>query len=173
MSLRRLAAVTLVTATAGLSSLVLVQPAAAAPTVTGTACGVNEGVTVVVDFEPSSDEVVVGCAAGPQESIGDAMEAAGFEVTTELTGFGPYLCAIDGIAANPANCQAFPGAYWSPWLATVDGAPDGALSATWSSAQVGVAGGPLAVGSVVGFEQNTDGAFPGTAPRPARRSRPR
>ena len=118
-----------------------------------------------MDFEPARDEVVVGCAPGAQDSLGDAMEAAGFEVTTEATGFGPYLCAIDGIAANPANCQAFPGAYWSPWLATVDGTPGGAASTTWSSAQVGVAGGPLAVGSVVGFEQNTDGAFPGTPPR--------
>lgn len=165
MFLRRFAAAALVTATVGLSSLVAAPSAHADPVVSGTACGVNEGVTVVVDFAPTRDEVAVGCAAGAQDTIADALAAAGFEITTEVTGFGPYLCAIDGIAANPADCQAFPGAYWSPWLATSDGLPGGSPSTTWSSAQVGVSGGPLAVGSVVGFDQNTDGAYPGTPPR--------
>ncbi|MEO5834711.1 MAG: hypothetical protein ABIR83_15245 [Nakamurella sp.] len=165
MLLRRLAAATFVTAAVALSSLGTTQAAHADPVVSGTACGVNEGVTVVVDFAPARDEVALGCAAGAQDTIGAAMAAAGFDITTEITGFGPYLCAIDGVAANPGNCQAFPGAYWSPWLATVDGTPGGVPSMSWTSAQVGVSGGPVAVGSVVGFDQNTDGAFPGTPPR--------
>ncbi|WP_111766136.1 hypothetical protein [Nakamurella deserti] len=150
MSIRRLAAVTLVTATAGLSSLMLVQSASAAPTVTGTACGVNEGVTVVVDFAPAEDELVVGCAAGPQESLGDAMEAAGFEVTTQDFS-GPYLCAIDGVAANADDCFAFPGPYWSSWLSNAEGQPAGAPTDEWAFAQVGLSGGPVGVGSTIGY----------------------
>ncbi len=165
MLLRRFAAAAVVAATVGLTSVVTAITAHAVPLTTGTACGTNEGVTVVVDFAPTRDEVVVGCAAGPQDTIAAAMTAAGFELTTEATGFGPYLCAIDGVAANPVSCQAFPGAYWSSWLATTDGNPGGTPSTDWNSAQVGLSGGPLPVGSVVGLDQNTDGAFPGTPPR--------
>ncbi len=142
-------------------------PAAAADpaSVTGTACGVGVGVTVVVDFTPTTDAVQLGCAHGAQTSIWAALSAAGFTATAEVTGFGNYLCAINGVAANPVNCQAFPGAYWAGFLNTSDGNPGGPLRQSWTAANVGLDGGPLAVGSVVGYIQNTDGSFPGASPR--------
>lgn len=173
MKMRRFAAATLVAGMIGLTSAVTVVPAHAADpgTVTGVACGPNEGVTVVVDFTPTADDVTMGCAGGAQDTIAAAMAAAGFVITTEPTAFGNYLCAIDGVAANPTDCQAFPGAYWAGWLNT-DGDPGGPLGTTWTAANVGVDGGPLAVGTVVGYNLNTDGAFPGTPPRAALDSLP-
>ncbi len=168
MTFRRATAAALTTLLIVLAPMLGVLPASAVPPTpapVGAACGPNEGVTVVVDFSPTADSVQVGCAPGQQATILDAMQAAGRDVTTEPFGAGSYLCAIDGVAANPVNCQAFPGAYWSSFLNTTDGNPGGPFGADWTSANVGVDGGPLPVGSVVGFIQNTDGSFPGPSPR--------
>lgn len=166
MTFRRLVATSLVAAALGLVPALpaFAIPVAAPATPTGAACGPNEGVTVVVDFTPTADDVVLGCAAGAQTTILEALSAVGFEPTTEVTGFGTLLCAIDGVVANPAGCQ-LPGPYWSLALNTTDGNPTdtgATFGTTWVAANVGVDGGPLAVGSVVGFSQ---GEFPVAPPR--------
>ena len=162
MTFRRVLAVCSVSL---LAALGVAPQAAAAPAVQG-ACGVNEGVTVVVDFAPTDSRVDIGCAPGAQASIGAALEAAGFSLTSEVTGFGNYLCAIDEVAANPADCQAFPGAYWSGLINTTDGNPGGPFGTAWTPANVGIDVGPVPVpvGTVIGYVQNTDGSWPGPTP---------
>ena len=159
-TLRHLAALTAIPLVV---TLLGAMPAAAAPDVPG-ACGVNEGVTVVVDFAPVESRVEIGCASGEQATFGDALEAAGFSVDSVPLAFGNYLCAIDGVAANPADCDAFPGAYWANWINTTDGNPGGPFGAAWTAANVGLDGGRLLVGSVIGYRQNTDGSWPGPTP---------
>lgn len=162
MKFRRFAVIGLATTLLGLASG---TPALAEDPLatTGTACGSDEGVTIVVDFAPAIDEVKLGCAEGPQDSILQAMAAAGFTAGTEPSGPGNYLCSIDNVVANPANCLAYPAPYWASWVNTQNGNLTDAPVTTWESAQVGVDGGPVAVGTVVGFRQAAE--YPGETPR--------
>ena len=120
-------------------------PAAAAPpaTVTGQACAPGTGVTVAVDFAPGSDAVEIGCAIGTQTTMAAAGAAAGFTFAP-TTGF---LATINGVA--PADPTV---GFWSIFINTTDGQPAGPLGTTWSFAQTGIDGGPLAVDTVLLFD---------------------
>lgn len=148
---RRVVASRRMIATAGTSLLLVAgllltgaTPAAAAPpaTVSGQACLPGEGVTVAVDFAPGSDEVRVGCAIGAQASMAAAGAAAGFTFAP-TTGF---LTTIDTVFVDDKV------GYWSVYVNTADGAPNGALTSAWSFATTGIDGGPLAPDTVLLFD---------------------
>ena len=129
---------------AGLLLTGATSAAAAAPpaTVSGQACLPGEGVTVAVDFAPGSDEVRVGCAIGAQTNMAAAGAAAGFTFAP-TTGF---LTTIDTVFVDDKV------GYWSVYVNTADGAPNGALTSTWSFATTGIDGGPLAIDTVLLFD---------------------
>ena len=103
---------------------------------------------VVVDFTPDQDSIGAGCAPGEQPTIGEATEAAGFDLTVQ----DGLLCAVDDVVAEPKGCTTFPGASWSIYLSTDGGLPQGAPADTWQIANVGLDGGPMAAGSAVLFQ---------------------
>lgn len=120
----------------------LVAPTGAAahadapPSVVGAACAPGTGVTAVVDFATTDADtaapVTVGCALGAQRSMAAAFTAAGFDI-----GSDPFVCAVDGVPAEPAGCHAWPGAYWSLYTSTDSGQFPGTASTSWTFAQVG------------------------------------
>ena len=121
---------------------------------TGTACQPGQGVTIGVDFDPVTDEVRVGCAVGEQATMAAAGAAAGFSFAP-TTGF---LTTIDGVV-SPAT------GYWSVYITTADGNPGGALTQTWTFAQTGIDGGPLAVDTMLLFDLVPDMNAPEQMPR--------
>lgn len=122
--------------------------AAADPQMVGAACQPGQGVTVVVDKTPAKNEIDLGCAVGAQPTIGAAFTAGGFRLTDQ----GGFLCAIDGLVAEPAGCLAWPGAYWSLYTSTSSGLPSGSPSQDWTYANVGIAGGPVPTDSALLFQ---------------------
>lgn len=141
-----LAAITLVAAAC--------VPPAPPTTWTPGVCPTDAGVTVVVDFDPMSDEAVVRCALGAQDSGLDALENAGFTVTSEP---GPgTVCTIDALPAEGYPYCWLTGGYWSYWKA-------GAQGDAWSASGTGPGAGPLTEGSVEGWRFAP--GFVGSAPR--------
>ena len=137
---------------------------AADPTVTGIACGPNEGVTVVVDFAPTADEVDRGlrrrCSGHHRRGDGSSRVRHHHRAHRHSATTSARSTASPRIRTTARRSRARTGrAGWPPPTAIRVGRrrPPG------HRAQVGRHGGPLAVGTVVGFNQNTDGAFPGHA----------
>ncbi|MEJ7650664.1 MAG: hypothetical protein WKF57_16750 [Nakamurella sp.] len=104
-----------------------VANAAAPSSVVGAACAPGTGVTAVVDFAStdadSAAPVQIGCALGAQPSMAAAFATAGFDIGTD-----PFVCAVDGVPAEPAGCHAWPGAYWSLYTSTDSGRFPGTVS---------------------------------------------
>lgn len=113
---------------------------AGAATVSGEACEVGEGVTVVVDFADLGG-VAVGCAPGAQASGFAALAAAGFSVGFE--GGPGMVCTIDGRPAEGYPYCWSSGGYWSYWKKDRGG--------TWDYSRTGGGAGPLAVDAVEGW----------------------
>ena len=119
-------------------------------------CPTSSGVTVVVDFMPFQDRVVVRCALGPQASGLAALGAV--ELTTDPGPNPGTVCQLDGLPV-----QGFPfcwttGGYWSYWRAPSAGQ-------SWVFSEFGVGSGPLTQGSVEGWRFALFGAGPEQPPR--------
>jgi hypothetical protein len=115
---------------------------AAGPIPVGEACDDGEGVTVVVDLTAFDAGVRQGCAAGDPTSGLEALRAAGFDVITQTSDFGEFVCAIDGLPELACE-QPFEGSFW----AYSSGADDG----TWTAQQVGADAADPAPGDVEGW----------------------
>ncbi|MBW3602331.1 MAG: cell wall-binding repeat-containing protein [Actinobacteria bacterium] len=104
----------------GAPALPALQPPADAP---GGACDADtSGVTVVVDLAFfDGGEVVEGCALGDPASGLDALRQAGFDVITQRSDFGEFVCAIQG-RPELACDQPFEGQFWAYFSGRLDGA---------------------------------------------------
>lgn len=101
----------------------LVAPACAPGpgTYTEGRCTGTEGVTVVVDFTPMQDRVVVRCALGTQANGYTALTAIG--LTYDAGRFPGGVCQIDGQPTQGYPYCWTTGGYWSYWKASATGAP--------------------------------------------------
>lgn len=118
-------------AVAGLAAAALAGPAAAAPTAADApsagaaqerpiACPRGKGVTVVVDFGPTTS---VKCATGDPRSGLAALTGAGFKVVM-VQRFPGAVCRINGIPSRTQEaCVVMPPStrYWSYWHAVRGG----------------------------------------------------
>ncbi|HMV76216.1 MAG TPA: hypothetical protein PKB00_16705 [Microthrixaceae bacterium] len=105
-------------------------------------CAADEGVTVVVDFAPLQDRVVVRCALGAQPSGTGALAAVNLPVDPgPITG---GVCEIDGLPTQGYPYCWTTGGYWSYWKAATAGAP-------WSYSTVGAAANAIPAGAVEGW----------------------
>ncbi|WP_370328462.1 cell wall-binding repeat-containing protein [Euzebya sp.] len=129
---------------------------APAPDPVGAPCEPGAGVTVFVDLTAFDAGVRQGCAEeDPADGLA-ALEAAGFEIITQDTDFGPYVCAIDGFPELACD-QPFEGSFWSYFAGAADG--------TWTTRQVGARDTDPPPGEVEGWAYS-DGSPP-TVPAPA------
>ena len=135
-------------ALASASACVAPPTPSTAPRITGQACAVESGVTVVVDYTALNNSIVIACAAGPQASGFAALAAAGFTYT-EVPTYPGAVCTINALPA-----QGFPfcwetGGYWG-YYRSADRA------GTWDYSPVGAAEGPLLEGSGEGWVWQAD-----------------
>lgn len=107
-----------------LAALAVTAGVACAPpatTYTEGRCTGTEGVTVVVDFAPLQDRVVVRCALGAQANGYAALTAAGLGY--DAGRFPGGVCQIDGQPTQGYPYCWTTGGYWSYWKASAAGAP--------------------------------------------------
>lgn len=81
------------------------------------ACTGAEGVTVVVDLNPSDDsdptaDVLMRCVFGTPASGLDALTRSGIVNQTSNAFGDPFVCQIGGL---PATCDPFGNGFWSYW----------------------------------------------------------
>lgn len=117
-----------------------------APTYSEGTCPDGSGVTVVVDFsEDLSDEIVVRCALGAQQSGIDALEAIGLSVNeNEPDAFPGSVCTLDGLPTQGYPYCWSEGGFWGYWAADDQGSE-------WGFSPIGAGQGPLTEGGVIGF----------------------
>lgn len=124
-----------------------------------TFCPPDTGISVAVDLttlDPDAD-VDVRCATDlPADPDGiDVLRAAGFDITTQDSEFGEFVCTIEGFPELPeGECFAddgFFGYYNAP------------LGGDWTSYQVGASGSSPQVGTIEGWAWAPD--FVGVPPR--------
>jgi hypothetical protein len=127
----------------------------------GQACLPGVGVTVVVDYSPSPDAFQTGCAIGAQPDIEAAGAAAGFTFTkndlanpTFLTGIGNAGFVTAVLETGPSTSQ--PRSFWSIYINTTSGQPNGPLANELTFAATGIDGGPLAIDTVLLFDYVPD-----------------
>ena len=130
---------------------------AAGATPTGEACVGDEGVTVVVDLTIFDEGIITSCAFGDPVSGLDALRLANFDVITQDSDFGAFVCSIEG-QPELACDQPFEGNYW----AYFEGADDG----SWTSYAVGAADADPAPGDIEGWRYGA-GDAPGESDDPA------
>ncbi|MGI9015743.1 MAG: cell wall-binding repeat-containing protein [Euzebya sp.] len=93
------------------------------------ACTTSDGVTVVVDLTFfDGGNVLQGCAPGDPVTGLDALRSAGFDVVTQTSEFGEFVCSIQGLPQLGCD-QPFEGQFW----AYSQGQPDG----SWTPYEVG------------------------------------
>lgn len=93
------------------------------------ACAGTEGVTVVVDLTFFQDgEILQGCAVGDPATGLEALRSAGFDIITQQSDFGEFVCAIEGLPELACD-QPFEGQFWG----YSQGEPDG----SWTAYEVG------------------------------------
>ncbi len=115
----------------------------------------SAGVTVVVDLTFfDGGEILQGCAPGDPGSGLDALRGAGFDVITQSSDFGEFVCAIEGMPELACD-QPFEGQFWGYFAGNADG--------TWTSYQVGADTSDPAPGAVEGWAYS-DGSAPTTEP---------
>lgn len=106
-----------------------------------TACGGQNGVTVVVQYDTN---VLTGCASGDPSSGAQALRDAGFRYDRAQREQGLFVCRINGYpASEPCQRAAPTHAYWSYWHASPGG--------TWASSATGAATYDPKPGSVEGW----------------------
>lgn len=106
-------------------------------------CVGTEGVTVVIDFAPLSDRVVVRCALGAQTNGFSVLDDA--RVPRDSGPLSGVICQLDGLPAQGYPFCWITGGFWSYWNASTAGSP-------WAYSQVGPGSGPApAPGSVQGW----------------------
>jgi hypothetical protein len=113
-----------------------------APTYRDGRCVGTEGVTIVVDFDPFGDDVLVRCALGPQANGFAVLDNAGFQHDP-----GPNpgtVCQIEGLPTQGYPYCWTTGGYWSYWRAAVAGDP-------WSYRVAGAASTAPGPGAVEGW----------------------
>jgi hypothetical protein len=107
-------------------------------------CPDSSGVTVIVDFAPLVDEILVRCALGPQATGYDALAAIGVEVNVNAPGAVPgTVCTLDGLPTEGYPYCWTEGGYWSSWFAP-------STAGTWDYAPGGP-GDPIAEGTAYGW----------------------
>ncbi|MEE8602729.1 cell wall-binding repeat-containing protein [Euzebya tangerina] len=120
-------------------------------TPTGAACDGDEGVTVVVDLTLFDEGIVTSCAVGDPVNGLDALRLANFDIVTQASDFGEFVCAIEG-RPELACDEPFAGNYW----AYFEGSPDG----SFTEYQVGASDTDPQPGDIEGWRYG-DGAAPG------------
>ncbi|CAN5254016.1 hypothetical protein BH23ACT9_BH23ACT9_22630 [soil metagenome] len=113
-----------------------------APDVVGAPCEGDEGVTVVVDLTFFDAGVRQGCAPGDRTSGLDALTGAGFDIITQDSDFGPFVCAIENLPELACD-QSFEVQFWAYSFGTADG--------TWEGYQVGASASDPSPGDVEGW----------------------
>ena len=114
------------------------------PTYTEGICPTSSGVTVVVDFAPLFDQIIVRCALGPQASGFDALEAIGININANAPDAVPgSVCTLNGLPIEGYPYCWTEGGYWSSWLAA-------STAGTWDYAPGGP-GDPIAEGTAYGW----------------------
>lgn len=132
--------------------LALAPPAVAqtADPISG-ACAAEQGVTLVVNVGPEGGDVV-RCAPGdPTDGI-QALRAAGFDVQTNTSSFGEFVCRVDTVGDCAA---AFTGDYWAFFTA--------GSTAAWELSALGASDVDPEPGAVHGWNFGA-GVAPTTAP---------
>lgn len=120
-------------------------------------CTGTEGVTIVVDFMPFQDVVVVRCALGPQTSGFAVLAHAGF--TTDPGRYPGTVCQLDGFPIQGHPFCWTTGGYWAYWKSTTAGGP-------WVFSEWGAGAGPSpAPGAVEGWKFGLFSAGAATPPR--------
>ncbi len=119
-------------------------------------CAGTEGVTVVVDFAPLVDRVVVRCALGQQANGYAALTAVG--LTYDAGRFPGGICQIDGLPTQGYPYCWTTGGYWSYWKASAAGSP-------WTYTGTGPTVDALVPGSVEGWHFAPFASGTATAPR--------
>lgn len=106
-------------------------------------CVGTEGVTVIVDFTPFRDEVLVRCALGSQQSGFSVLDDADLD---HDPGRHPgSVCQLEGLPTQGHPYCWTTGGYWSYWKAPTTGRP-------WAYSEWGAGAGPSpAPGSVEGW----------------------
>lgn len=82
-------------------------------------CAGTEGVTIVVDFAPLRDEIVVRCALGPQQNGFSVLDAA--RLSHDPGKYPGSVCQIEGLPTQGHPYCWSTGGYWSYWKAPSSG----------------------------------------------------
>ncbi|MCP4434080.1 MAG: hypothetical protein GY812_01085 [Actinomycetia bacterium] len=147
MKLRQLAIGGLAAVAAVASACVAPAPGGGGgPTYTDGPCPDSSGVTVVVDFTADlSDEQLVRCAIGPQESGLAALLAIGLAINTNAANAEPgTVCTLEGLPVEGYPYCWLTDGYWSYWRAP-------STAGAWDFAPTGPSDGPLVEGTVEGW----------------------
>lgn len=142
---------------AALAALLLTPAAHAAPTARDGACTGNEGVTVMVDLNPTSDAqpaqpVLMRCVLGAPANGFEALLATGFDVDYEMhPTWGPMISGIEGVSVTDPMAQ-----WWSYF--ENDGTD-------WVDPGEGAASHVPRPGDVEGWRLTDDFAWPAPGPR--------